>query len=69
MFGSVARGDADEDSDIDVTFPYPEGIGLHTMNRMERQLSELPGVNVDMVPDSALLETVRPSVLADAVPL
>ncbi|WP_341729083.1 nucleotidyltransferase domain-containing protein [Brooklawnia sp.] len=69
VFGSVARGDADENSDIDLLFARPNGMGLMAMSRLERELSEILGVGVDLVPETALLETVRPSVYADARPL
>ncbi|MBM9464919.1 nucleotidyltransferase family protein [Aeromicrobium sp. YIM 150415] len=69
VFGSVARGDADDESDVDLLFECPEGMGLLTMSRVERELSEILGVAVDLVPETALLTTARANVEKDARPL
>lgn len=66
VFGSVARGEADEGSDIDLLFTPPDRISLMTLSRAEGELSDILGVPVDLVPDTALLHAVRPGVLADA---
>ncbi|WIY82622.1 nucleotidyltransferase domain-containing protein [Propionimicrobium sp. PCR01-08-3] len=69
LFGSVARGDADDDSDIDFLFTRPAGMGLFALAAMGQELSDLLGVAVDVVPDSGLYEHLRSGVLADAVPI
>ncbi|HMR48993.1 MAG TPA: nucleotidyltransferase domain-containing protein [Arachnia sp.] len=65
LFGSVARGEADDDSDIDLLFERPAGMGLRKMSRVEREVSDVLGVAVDFVPDASLLKTVRATVLTD----
>ncbi|MFT4187974.1 MAG: nucleotidyltransferase family protein [Aeromicrobium sp.] len=69
IFGSVARGDADEHSDIDLLFTRPDGMGLFSIVAMGQELSDLLGVTVDAVPDGALHQHLRSDVLADAVAL
>ncbi|MFT4298230.1 MAG: nucleotidyltransferase family protein [Aeromicrobium sp.] len=69
IFGSVARGDADEDSDIDLLFTRPDGMGLFSIVAMGHELSDVLGVRVDPVPDGALHQHLRSKVLADAITL
>ena len=57
LFGSVARGAARPDSDIDIALEgLPPGQTFHAMARA----AEVAGRNVDLVP----LEGARPAVLA-----
>ncbi len=53
LFGSVARGDAEADSDVDLAAELdPEaGIGLFALGALERRLAELVGRTVDLVPE------------------
>lgn len=69
VFGSVATGVDHDDSDIDLLFTLVRPMGLMSIGRLERQLSELVGVPVDLVPESALRPEFRDRALADAVPL
>ncbi|MEZ5087318.1 MAG: nucleotidyltransferase domain-containing protein [Tessaracoccus sp.] len=69
LFGSVARGEADDDSDIDLLFERPDGMGLFTMAGLGRELGDVLGVDVDVVPDASLYEHLRSEVLTEAVPL
>jgi len=51
LFGSVARGDAEASSDIDLAAELdPEaGIGLFALGALERRLAELLGRKVDLL--------------------
>lgn len=69
LFGSVARGEADDDSDIDLLFERPDGMDLFTMVGMGLDLSDILGVDVDVSPDGVLKEHLRSEVLTDARPL
>jgi uncharacterized protein len=53
LFGSVARGDAETDSDVDLAAELdPEaGIGLFALGALERRLAELVGRKVDLLPE------------------
>jgi uncharacterized protein len=72
VFGSVARGDIDTDSDVDVLVDLAvDSEGFAYFGRLEdlrRALSELLGRDVDVV-DRAALRRMRERVLRDAVPL
>ena len=67
VFGSVARGEAREDSDLDLLSVLSPGRHLgFSINRLEDELSELFGRPVDLVSKAALHRTIREHVLADA---
>lgn len=69
MFGSVARGDAREDSDLDLLVDLAPGVGneLLRVSGLAEELSELLGVRVDVVAVPLLSDEVSATALADAV--
>jgi uncharacterized protein len=69
VFGSVARGDDSVSSDVDLLVDLDEGVGLLDLIGLERELTELLGVDVDVVPSDALKPRVRGRVESEAVPL
>lgn len=69
VFGSVARGDDSETSDIDLLVDLDDRVGLVALAGLERELSEMLGVKVDVVPANTLKPRVRAQVLTDAIPL
>jgi predicted nucleotidyltransferase len=69
VFGSVATGLDGDDSDIDLLFTPSEPLSLMRLGRLEQDIRHLVGVEVDLVPDSALRPHLRERVLAEAVPL
>jgi predicted nucleotidyltransferase len=69
VFGSVARGQDQPDSDIDLLVDFPSGTSLLTVIGLEQDLRELLGVPVDVGPADALRADVRDRVLTEARPL
>ena len=69
VFGSVARGEDDERSDVDLLFVMGGPLSLMELSRLEEQVSSLVGVSVDLVPESSLRPALRDRVLAEAVAL
>jgi uncharacterized protein len=69
IFGSVARGQAGPESDIDFLIDLDPGRTLFDLGGFLYEVRELLGVPVDVVPEKSLRKHVRPSVLKDAVPL
>ena len=69
IFGSVARGEETDDSDIDLLVDLDSGVGLVGLVGLNRELTELLGANVDVVPGGALKPGLRDRVLAEAIPL
>lgn len=55
VFGSVARGDHDAGSDIDLLVDLAPGVTLFDLSRLSHELSDLLGVRVDIVSARALL--------------
>ena len=68
VFGSTVRGDAGQDSDIDllVTFQSDAAVGLIAFNRLRRELEEGLGRKVDLVPRDGLKPLIRDDVLSEA---
>lgn len=69
VFGSVARGNASETSDIDFLVDLESGRGLLDLGGLLMDLKELLGHDVDVVTESGLRSRVAERVLADAVDL
>ena len=71
LFGSVLREDFGPDSDVDVLVEFdPEAhIGFMALGRMQRELAELLGRRVDLVPRDGLKPQIRDSVLDSALVL
>ncbi len=71
LFGSVARGDAVEGSDVDLLVDLDPSAGnvLLRVAGIGEELSALLGVRVDVVTDVLLREQVAATAHADAVPM
>jgi len=69
VFGSVARGEADEKSDIDFLIDFDRNRSLLELGGLLMDLQDLLHRNVDVVPADALRERIRDRVLREAVPL
>ena len=69
IFGSVARGDAGPDSDVDVLVEMDPGRSLFDMGGLLMDLESLLGCKVDVVTEPGLKNRIRDRVLREAVPL
>jgi hypothetical protein len=69
VFGSVARAADTAESDIDLLADIRAGTTLFDIARLERDLGELLGVGVDVVPADSLRGHLADEVLREAVPL
>jgi len=69
IFGSVARGESDSQSDIDFLVDLDPGRSLLDLGGLQRDLQKLLGTKVDVVSSRGMRERVRQRVLRDAVPL
>lgn len=69
LFGSVARGEAGPNSDIDLSFDIAPGVkfGLFDQARISRQLSEQLNVKVDFVSRDELHPFIRPRVESEQI--
>ncbi len=73
VFGSVARGEARPDSDVDFLVQFPEGTSMFDLVELWLDLQELLGRDVSLIPDT---DTTQPRLVRvlrrarkDAVPL
>lgn len=69
IFGSVARGEADGDSDIDFLIDLGENLSPWFPVRLIRELETSLGCKVDVVTEQGLKERIRERVLQEAVRL
>jgi len=65
VFGSVARGDATHDSDVDVLVRFRHRRSLLTLVRLERELSAALGRKVDLITEAALSPYLRDRILSE----
>jgi len=69
VFGSVARGEDDEKSDIDLLVEFESGRSLLDHAGLWLELQELLGCKVDVVSERGIKPRIRERVLREAVPL
>jgi predicted nucleotidyltransferase len=69
VFGSVARGDAGSESDIDFLVRLEAGTTLLNHAALIRELRSLLGCKVDVVSERGLRNRIRDRVMQEAVPL
>ena len=69
LFGSVARDEAIEGSDIDILVEFEPNakIGLFQFSRLQRMLSELLQCNVDLTTPDALHKDLKEDILREAI--
>ncbi len=69
VFGSVARGEARPDSDVDLLVELEAGRSLLDLGGLLMDLQTLLGREVDVVTDKGLRDRIRTRVLQEAKPL
>lgn len=69
IFGSVARGEADFQSDVDILVDLEPGRSLLDLGGLLMDLQDLLQCRVDVVTERGLRASLREQVLAEAVPL
>ena len=67
IFGSYARGDETETSDIDILVDYETAPTLIMLVELRDYLSQLFGIKVDIVTKNGLKPRIRERVLAEVV--
>lgn len=66
LFGSVVRGEARPESDIDILVEFSRPVGLLAFVRLKNRLAELLGRPVDLVTPEALKPPLRDGILSEA---
>jgi predicted nucleotidyltransferase len=54
VFGSFARGEQKEGSDLDILIKFKERIGLLKLVQIEQELSDILGIRIDLVTENSL---------------
>lgn len=67
IFGSFARGDADETSDVDILIDPPEGMTLFGLSALGNDLESALGRSVDILTYRSLRPQFRDIVLPEQV--
>ena len=69
LIGSVARGEARLDSDVDLLVTWSEGTSLLDQAALMLELERLLGRKVDIASDGWVKPSIRESVYRDAIAL
>jgi predicted nucleotidyltransferase len=69
LIGSVARGEARPDSDVDLLVTWSEGTSLLDQAALMLELERLLGKKVDIASDGWVKPSIRESVYRDAIAL
>ena len=67
IFGSVARDEAGERSDVDLLVEFSEPVGLFHFVRLKRFLEQVLAARVDLVTPGALKAQLRDQILREAI--
>jgi len=69
IFGSVARGEAREQSDIDILAEFDRPISLFDLAAAENYLIDLLGAEVDLIPRRSVRPELRENIFREALPV
>lgn len=71
VFGSVARGDATADSDIDLLIQFDDAAkkSLFDLVHLEGELAEVLGRKVDLVTERSVSPYIREKIMKDILPI
>lgn len=67
IFGSVARGENTEKSDLDVLVEFSKPIGFFEFVRLEDYLTKVIGQRVDLVTKNALRPFLKEEILSQTI--
>ena len=67
LFGSVARGEATDSSDVDLLVGFEKPPGFSSFMKLRIFLEDVLGAKVDLVTENGLRDRVRPGVEKEAI--
>ncbi len=67
VFGSVARDEAQPDSDVDILVEFDQLVGMFHFIRVRRHLETLLNASVDLATPDAIRESMRPQIFGEAI--
>lgn len=69
VFGSYARGEENEKSDLDILIDFDMKVDLLDLIGMEQELSELLGIKVDLITLRSVNASFQPYIESDLIRL
>jgi len=69
IFGSLARGEQNEKSDLDILVTYSEMVDFLLIARLRRYLKRKLHIKVDVITKEFLNKYIKEKVLEEAVPV
>ena len=69
VFGSYARGEQNEKSDLDILIYFETKVDLLELIGLEQELSEMLGVRVDLVTRRSLNSSLKSYIESDLIRL
>ena len=69
IFGSYARGEENEKSDLDILIDFEAKVNLLELIGIEQEISELLGVKVDLVTLRSVNASLKPYIESDLIRL
>ncbi len=69
IVGSVARGDATDESDLDLIVRFEPGRSLFDHGGLIMDLRDLLGIRVDVIDEEGMRDRFRNHVMKEAIPL
>lgn len=67
VFGSVARGENGNESDIDILVAFTKKYSLFDLVEMKQRLSEALSADVDLVTENSLHPEIKPHIYKDLI--
>lgn len=67
LFGSYARGEQKDKSDVDILVEFSKPIGFFKFMELEEYLSKRLGVKVDLVTPDGLKPMIKPQIMREVV--
>lgn len=67
VFGSMAKGDNTNNSDVDILVEFSKPVSLFKFIELEQTLSKILGRKVDLVTKNALKSTIKNEILNETI--
>ena len=69
IFGSYARGEENEKSDLDILIDFEAKVNLLELIGIEQEISELLGIKVDLITLRSVNASLKPYIESDLIRL
>ena len=69
IFGSYARGEENEKSDLDILIDFETKVNLIELIGIEQEISELLGIKVDLITLRSVNASLKPYIESDLIRL